>query len=326
MRSFSQAVDDFLSYLMVVRQASEHTIRNYRIDLEAFCRFKLGENPCSPELGLKEIDKKGIRQFLASLSAKNAARKTLLRRLSSLRSFFKYLMKKQWILQDPCEGIEGPKGDKRIPISLEYEQVKHFFNQPDLQSYLGIRDRSILELFYSSGLRISELVGLNRSDFDRDNRCVKVLGKGKKQRIVPITQTAAGWIVAYLDHPERKLKIHGHMEEKDQQAIFLNKHGNRISARSVDRKFKEYLKSSGLAGVITPHTIRHTIATHWLEKGMDLKTIQLLLGHRSLATTTIYTQVSTRLKREVYDRSHPLAGKKSGESDKPDSVVEQSFI
>ncbi len=156
-----------------------------------------------------------------------------------------------------------------------------------------------MELFYSSGLRLSELAGLNRRDFDRVNEILTIFGKGKKQRQTPITKTAADLLVQYLSHPER--------DEKDVQAIFLNKWGKRISARSIDRNFAAYLKASGLSEKITPHTIRHTIATHWLENGMDLKTIQMLLGHTSLATTTIYTHVSPKLKREVYDRTHPRA-------------------
>jgi len=156
-----------------------------------------------------------------------------------------------------------------------------------------------MELFYSSGLRVSELVGLNRTDFDPSNGMLHIRGKGKKERRIPITKNAAKWIGDYLNHPGRI--------QKDEAAIFLNKWGTRLTVRSVDRNFESYLLQSGLAATITPHTIRHTIATHWLEKGMDLKTIQLLLGHSSLATTTIYTQVSTKLKKEVYNKAHPSA-------------------
>jgi site-specific recombinase XerD len=158
-----------------------------------------------------------------------------------------------------------------------------------------------MELFYSSGLRLSELVGLKRRDFDIKNQILTIYGKGKKQRQSPITKTAADWVVSYLNDPNRS------SIEKDKEKIFLNRWGGPLSARSVDRKFAIYLKSSGLSEKITPHTIRHTIATHWLENGMDLKTIQMLLGHTSLATTTIYTHVSSKLKREVYDKTHPRA-------------------
>ncbi len=164
-----------------------------------------------------------------------------------------------------------------------------------------------MELFYSSGLRVSELVALNRSDVDAKNLLIKLRGKGKKERIVPITKNAAEWIQTYLEHPERYLDVDGHQAQVDSDAVFLNKLGTRLTLRSVDRGFDKYLKASGIANKITPHTIRHTIATHWLENGMDLKTIQVLLGHSSLATTTIYTQVSTKLKKKVYDKAHPRA-------------------
>ena len=164
-----------------------------------------------------------------------------------------------------------------------------------------------MELFYSSGLRVSELVGLNRVDFDEPNFLMRLKGKGKKERIVPITKNSAKWISEYLNHSERHKNIDGHLSEIDREAIFLNRQGTRLTSRSVDRNFDKYLRMSGLAEKITPHTIRHTIATHWLENGMDLKTIQELLGHNSLSTTTLYTQVSTNLKKKVYHKAHPRA-------------------
>jgi len=194
-----------------------------------------------------------------------------------------------------------------LPVSLNYEQLTQLFDQPDTSTYLGYRDRTIMELFYSSGLRVSELAALNRQDFDYENLTVKLRGKGKKERIIPITKNAADWIKSYLDHSERHHDSDMHMAQVDPHAIFLNKLGTRLTTRSVDRKFDHYLTQSGLAGKVTPHTIRHTIATHWLENGMDLKTIQVLLGHSSLATTTIYTQVSSKLKKKVYDETHPRA-------------------
>ncbi|MEI8126108.1 MAG: tyrosine-type recombinase/integrase, partial [Parachlamydiaceae bacterium] len=168
----------------------------------------------------------------------------------------------------------------------------------------------IMELFYSSGLRISELVALDRQDIDLKNLLIKLKGKGKKERIVPITKNVAGWIETYLSNPERYSNMEGHVAEVDHDAVFLNKFGERLSARSVDRNFAADLKKSGLAGKVTPHTLRHTIATHWLERGMDLKTIQTILGHSSLETTTIYTKVSQGLKQKVYQAAHPRAKRK----------------
>ena len=289
--------EGFLNYLRVVKNASEHTLRNYQMDIELFLSHS--------KTPLEACSKHTIRAFLAHLNQKGASKRTILRRLSSLRSFFKYLVREKQIKKNPLEEIEGPKLDKKIPTILTYEMVLSLFAQPDQATLLGFRDRTIMELFYSSGLRVSELVGLNRRDFDVRTLRLKVRGKGKKERILPITKTAGKWITDYLNHSERYLNGERHRAQIDKKAIFLNRQGNRLTVRSVDRRFKEHLLKSGLAVTVTPHTIRHTIATHWLERGMDLKTIQSLLGHSSLATTTIYTQVSMRLKRVAYDKAHP---------------------
>lgn len=322
-----QAAYHFLDYLRSIKNASEHTLRNYTIDLNALKSFLEKELPPEkvPEkihynrtlaeresendhrLTLKEIDRKCLRHFLAELAEKQVKKRTIVRRLSSLRTFFKYCVRQGLLEKSPAEELESPKLDKRIPLSLSYDQIQRLFDQPDTASYLGFRDRCIMELFYSSGLRVSELVALDRQDFDAESLLVKLKGKGKKERVIPITKNAADWIVNYLEHPERHRDFDGHLAQVDDQAIFLNRIGTRLTTRSVDRKFDKYLTESGLAGKVTPHTIRHTIATHWLENGMDLKTIQLLLGHTSLATTTIYTHVSPKLKKAVYDKTHPRA-------------------
>lgn len=328
---FIEACYRFLEHLRIIKNASEHTIRNYAIDLNSFKSyleldlFPEGSSEERPEkisheasyeerckhlddlLILHKIDHKTIRGFLAWLTRQKQNKRTVARRLSSLRSFFKYVQLQKLRETNPTEELDSPKLDKKIPTSLSFNQVQHLFDQPDTSSYLGFRDRVIMELFYSSGLRVSELVALDRPDFDYDNLTVKLKGKGKKERIVPITKNAADWIYSYLQHPERQRDGEKHFAQVDPEAIFLNKHGTRLTTRSVDRNFDRYLTQSGLAGKVTPHTIRHTIATHWLENGMDLKTIQVILGHTSLTTTTIYTQVSTKLKKKVYDETHPRA-------------------
>jgi integrase/recombinase XerC len=233
------------------------------------------------------------------LHEEGKSKKTTARKLSSLRSFFNFALSKKWIEVSPVEDLENPKFEKKIPASISYEQVEALFSQPDTSEILGFRDRTIMELLYSSGLRVSELAQLNKEDLNLPQLLIKLKGKGKKERIVPITKSSATWIQDYLNHPER--------EAMDPEALFLNKHGGRLTTRSIDRHFARYLKASGLAASVTPHTIRHTIATHWLEHGMDLKTIQMLLGHTSLSTTTIYTQVSPKLKKSVYDEAHPRA-------------------
>lgn len=317
------AVYKFLTHMQIVKNVSEHTLRAYAADLDSFKdfleEFFFKEEKKGPRIDhknlalLKEekrefsVDKRVIRRYLAHLHENKANTRTVLRRLSALRSFFKCAMKDGLIQASPMDEIESPKRERKLPVSINYQQVELLFSQPNVESYLGLRDRCIMELFYSSGIRLSELVALNRRDFNRRNLLLNIMGKGKKQRVVPITETAAQWILQYLEHQLRHQDSEDHRKEVDAEAIFLNKWGKRLTARSVDRNFKDYLKGSGLSERITPHTIRHTIATHWLEKGMDLKTIQMLLGHTSLSTTTIYTHVSPKLKREVYDKTHPRA-------------------
>lgn len=286
---FYKAVEQFLSHLNQAKGVSEHTLRGYRHDLTSFLDFA----------GEETITKRTVRRYLAHLYEKKSSTRTVLRRLSALRSFYRHAIREKWVSENPLEEIDSPKKDKRLPIAISYAQIEHLFSQPDASCYLGFRDRTMMELFYSSGLRLSEVAGLNRCDFDEKSLVLNIFGKGKKQRQTPITQTAADWICRYLQHPER--------DEKDCEAIFLNIRGARLTPRSIDRNFAAYLKASGLSERITPHTIRHTIATHWLENGMDLKTIQMLLGHTSLSTTTIYTHVSPKLKRQVYDQTHPRA-------------------
>lgn len=328
---FIPACYRFLEHLKIIKDASEHTIRNYAIDLNSLKMYlelnlfpdaQIDSKPPKISytepyetqrslydeiIALEKIDRKTIRGFLAWLNENQHNKRTVARRLSSLRSFFRYAQSQKLILTNPTEELDSLKLDKKIPVSLSYDQIQHLFDQPDTSTYLGFRDRTIMELFYSSGLRVSELVALDRQDFDVSSLLIKLKGKGKKERVVPITKNAANWIKAYLDHAERHQDTEEHLAEADDKAIFLNKHGTRLTSRSVDRKFHYYLVQSGLAGKVTPHTIRHTIATHWLENGMDLKTIQVILGHSSLTTTTIYTQVSTKLKKKVYDETHPRA-------------------
>lgn len=313
------------------KNSSEHTIRNYAIDLNSLKDFLeqkcITKNPTKPFhpkihyqeicpdkntesdnlIPLESIDRSAIRSYLANLYELKQKKRTIARRLCTLRTFFKYCCAHKLIPKDPTEEIDSFKIDKTLPQALTYDQVLHLFEQPDTSDYLGLRDRAILEIFYSSGLRVSELVALDRQDFDAKSLLIKLKGKGKKERIVPITKNSAKWIENYLNHPDRHLTKEGHLPEQDHAAIFLNRLGTRLTSRSVDRNFKSYLKASGLAGKATPHTIRHSIATHWLENGMDLKTIQLLLGHSNLATTTIYAHVSSSLKKQVHKKAHPRA-------------------
>ncbi|KPK33586.1 MAG: recombinase XerC [Chlamydiae bacterium SM23_39] len=297
---FQRIKKEFLDYLQFIRSASSHTLRNYEIDLKYFKKFV--EN-----LKIKKIDKWIIRDYISYLRKNNKKNKTILRKISSLRSFFKFAVSRKFILKNPMEDIQSPKREKILPKILSCEEIKLFFESTNLSNYLGLRDRAIFEILYSSALRISELVYLNREDIDFENNMVRIKGKGKKERVIPITDNGIYWIKRYLFHEDRKKDTKKNKKEKDKKAVFLNRSGERISCRSVDRNFKYYLKKIGFSSEITPHIIRHSIATHWLERGMDLKTIQLLLGHNCLSTTTIYTHVTSKLKRKVYDKTHPRA-------------------
>ncbi len=285
-----EKITAYLKHLDAERNLSPHTIRNYQLDLQRFQEF-LGE------LTLRDVDRKLLRTFIAGIAEKGSSKRTQARRVSALRTFFAYALTAQWVDHNPMLEIERPKQEQRIPQFLTFEQVLLLFQQPRTDTLLGLRDRAILELLYSSGLRNSELVGLNNEDLDLKGLSVLLRGKGRKERLVPITSIAADWLSRYLHHKERPKN----------PATFLNRHGTRLSSRSLDRTFLRYLRTSGIAGRVTPHTLRHSVATHWLENGMDLKSIQTLLGHTSLAATVIYTHVSTKLKRQVYDKAHPRA-------------------
>lgn len=320
-----QTAYDFLKFLHQ-KGSSDHTLRNYSIDLNVFKDWlesyrkveathrleKIGYKPPFPssvekDLSLEGLDKSCMRQYLAFLNETISNRRSLLRKISSLRSFFKYGARLERLAIDPMQQLDNPKSEKSLPIHIQYDQVLRLFDQPDLSSYIGLRDRAMMELLYSSALRVSELVGLDRSDIDMQQRLILVRGKGKKERLIPFTQSAAGWLKDYLESPWRHHDSPEHIAQIDPKAVFLNKLGTRLTSRSVDRAFNKYLRMCGFIEKVTPHTIRHTIATHWLENGMDLKTIQALLGHSNLATTSIYTHVCTDLKRKAVLQAHPRA-------------------
>ncbi|WP_100934068.1 tyrosine recombinase XerC [Candidatus Chlamydia corallus] len=309
------SIYSFLDYLKMVKGASPHTLRNYCLDLNGLKNFleKHGNLLPSPPLKLTIEDrtvadlpfslftKEHIRMYAAKLIENGKAKRTIKRCLSSIKSFANYCVIQKILLENPAATIQGPRLPKELPSPMTYAQVEILMATPDLAKYHGLRDRCLMELFYSSGLRISEIVAINKRDLDLSTHLLRIRGKGKKERIIPVTSHAIQWIQTYLNHPDRKPL------ERDPQALFLNCFGTRLSTRSIDRKFQEYLRRSGLSGHITPHTIRHTIATHWLESGMDLKTIQALLGHSSLETTTVYTQVSIKLKKQTHREAHPHA-------------------
>ena len=285
----------FVEYLENVKGSSLHTIRNYTIDLVALLTFLNG----------KEATAESIREFLGHLHAAGKKKSSIARTLSAIRSFYSFLQREKKLKENPAITLQRPKSSRKIPMILDIDEIKLFMNTPDGSTYLGVRDRLIIQLFYSSGIRLSELVSLNRKQFYLSDQAIKVLGKGKKERIVPLTKNCCKMIEEYITHRKRFEQTENHLPEFDKEAIFLNCFGERITPRSVNRIFAAYQKQANIAKKITPHTLRHSIATHLLERGMDLRSIQEILGHTSIATTTIYTQVSTTLKTKTYNAHHP---------------------
>jgi len=282
-------IDKFRRYLEIEKNYSGHTILNYHIDLEDFKKF-LGDSP------IEKVDYLLVRKYLAVLKEKSLGSKTMARHLSTLRSFFKFLVREGFLKNNPLLSVASPKIEKHLPSFLTEEETVRLIEASCPKNESGLRDRAILETFYSSGLRISELVGLNLDDVDFIGGIIKVRGKGKKERIVPVGDKALQSLREYLN--KRK---------KQTQSLFLNKRGTRITDRGVRGIVAKYIRISGMKQRISPHTLRHSFATHLLNRGADLRTVQELLGHASLSTTQIYTHLTTERLKSVYDKAHPRA-------------------
>jgi tyrosine recombinase XerC len=284
-------IDKFINYLRVERNASEHTITNYSIDLEMFKAF-LGERDIST------VDHLALRRFLAEMRAKSYAKRTVARKLASLRSLFRFLYREGLIKKNPITAISTPKLDKKLPVFLDVNKMKKLLESPPADDISGLRDRALLETLYSTGIRVSELVGLDVDDLDFISGVIKVLGKGSKERIVPIGEPALNAVRKYID--KRR-------DVKDRDAVFLNKSGKRLTDRSVRRVVDKHIRTCSIAEHISPHSLRHSFATHLLDRGADLRSVQELLGHMNLSTTQIYTHVTMERLKSVYDKAHPRA-------------------
>ncbi len=283
----------FAEYLEAERNASVHTIKNYKIDLRDFYAF-IQNKP------IASIDYLEIRRFLGILKEKNYQKSTISRKLACLRSFFKFLARENLLKVNPASGIQSPKRDKKLPSCLELKEVENLLDAPNGNSWEEKRDKAILETLYSSGVRVSELMGLNDDDLDLLSGQMKVRGKGKKERIVPVGSVAIKAIQIYTDlRPKRDSKTKG--------ALFINRLGTRLTDRSVRRVLNKYVRRIALGKEISPHTLRHSFATHLLDRGADLRSVQELLGHANLSTTQIYTHVSTKRLREAFQKAHPRA-------------------
>jgi tyrosine recombinase XerC len=279
------------------RSFSKHTLRAYHTDLTQFDSF-LKDEKCK---NLKRVNHLLLRKYLAILRSRNYSRTTIVRKLASLRSFFKFLNQEAVLESNPFEILRTPKQTKKLPHFLSINDIDTLLKTPDESEVSGLRDRAILETLYSTGIRVSELVGLNEEDVDFYGEMVKVQGKGKKERLVPIGSYAIKAINEYINSKKKKKGLGKNVP------LFLNKYGDRLSSRSVARSLDKYLKLTGINLLTSPHTFRHSFATHMLDKGANLRAVQELLGHSNLSTTQIYTHVTTERLKQVYDKTHPRA-------------------
>ena len=300
-------VEQFLTQLLQQRRYSPHTISNYRRDLKQLRRFCDEQNRVTQWHQLKH---KIIRRFVVWRHQQGVSGRTLQRELSSLRSFFRFLMAQGALDHNPAQGVRAPKGEKRLPKNLDIEQTEQLLkiNSPEP---LALRDRAIMELFYSSGLRLSELVSLNIDSIDQHAASVNVIGKGGKERMVPVGSKALEAIGLWLGEREQLLK-----GATGEPALFLSNRGGRLSPRAIQVRMKQWANRQGLDVPVHPHMLRHSFASHILESSSDLRAVQELLGHADIATTQIYTHLDFQHLAKVYDHAHPRARKRRQHSDK----------
>lgn len=310
----SPLVKSFLDYLKYERHFSDYTVRSYGADLIQFCQFLRGEIGTSYRANATKTegttddqvcaaDTTVFREFLSYLYAQNYTKSTTARKLATLRSFSKFLIRKGKMSANPLSTIRTPKQEKRLPKCLSLEQVQKLLDAPGDGDILSVRDKAMLEILYSSGIRVSELVALEMQDIDLEEGVLRVRGKGRKDRLTPIGSQAIGALRRYF----QMRAATGRMEAQPSGKVFLNKHGASLSTRSVRRKLDKYLGMAGLDPGISPHTLRHSFATHLLNNGADLRSVQELLGHQSLSTTQIYTHLTTKRVQESYNQAHPRA-------------------
>jgi len=292
------AIASFLTHVRVEKGLSSNTVEAYRRDLLKFEDFAKKR-----KLGLETIRRDDLVDFLAGLYRQKLESKTVARHLVTLRNFFRYAQVQELITEDPSVTLESPKIRRSLPGYLRLEEVERLLEQPDPKTPLGQRDRAMLEVLYSTGLRVSELIGLRVSDLDVKVGCVRCIGKGDKERIVPVGKKALGMVERYLREARPKLlgKVTG------SPTLFVNRRGRQLTRVGVWKILSEYGRRAGLRVALTPHMLRHSFATHLLERGADLRSVQLMLGHSDISTTQIYTHVVEERLKQIYKAHHPRA-------------------
>ncbi len=295
----AEQLEGFLRYLDAERNASPYTLANYGREVREFLSFLTRQGVRSWD----EVERDTLRSYLAWLGAQGYARASVARRVAEVRSFGRYLQREGWAARHPFLGLHAPKIGRHLPDVLSVPETVALLSQPDVRTPRGLRDRTILEVLYAGGVRVSELVGLDLASLSPQLREVRVLGKGDKERLVLLGEPAQRWLAAYLAEGRPRLVS----PRRPGQALFVNRRGGRLTARSVQLLLHHYATVAGLDKRITPHVLRHTFATHLLDGGADLRVVQELLGHAQLSTTQVYTHVSRSQVRSVYLRAHPRA-------------------
>lgn len=298
MTIINELVVNYLHFLTVERGLSANTVTSYRNDLDQFVKYLKKQNFDK----FSEVTRQDITAYLQEETARKKANSSIVRSVTSLRRFFSYLIHEKKITTDPMNLIDTPKQEKHLPEVLSRHEVEQLLETPNVGEPLGLRDRAILELMYATGLRVSEVINLKLADLHLPVGLLKTIGKGQKERIVPIGDTAACWIDEYLEHGRAKL-----LKEKRSDFLFLNFHGNQLTRQGIWKNLKIQVQKAGITKNITPHTLRHSFATHILENGADLRIVQELLGHADISNTQIYTHLSKRRLSEIYDKTHPRA-------------------
>lgn len=299
-------MEAFLAYMQAQKGASRHTLNAYAGDLNQFFAF-LGYEEETPSLEeLAGVDHRAVRRYLAYLQAHGYARRSVARKLAAVRSFFRFLCREERLERNPLRGVATPRLGQRLPRHLPVEEVNALMERPDPHTPLGRRDRAILEVLYASGLRVSELCGLDLGDVDASNGLVRVRGKGGRERVVPMGSAAIAALGVYLKEARPRLAAAAG-GRGEPNALFLNRQGQRISPRGVRNIVNRYSGEVRPGRPVSPHAVRHSFATHLLDNGADLRAVQELLGHASISTTQIYTHVTRERLRAVYQKAHPRA-------------------
>jgi len=291
-------LDRYVTHLIAERNASSYTVRNYQREIKQFMEYARVSGVRSWD----EVDLPLLRRWLAWLTGKGYVKASIARRISEIRSFYRYLVREEAVETNPVLGLSAPKLPRRLPRYLNVHETAGLLGTPDLSTPLGLRDRAILELLYGAGVRVGELVSLNTGSLDLPRREARVLGKGSKERIVMMGEPARLALRCYLSESRPTL-----VTDSSRSALFLNRNGGRLSTVSVSKLLHKYAARAGIGKNVTPHMLRHSFATHLLDGGADLRSVQELLGHENLVTTQIYTHVSQNQLREAYLRAHPHA-------------------